>query len=97
MNSVQICPTYRRSTDGGLTWSPVTNVAAVGNSSDRPGVIIITRPSQSLNAAVNCFKTSDDGLTWPSGLGAPIKPADGAVADQWGDTEQWRLVKEGVQ
>ncbi|MDP4502009.1 RICIN domain-containing protein [Nonomuraea turcica] len=83
---------YRRSTDGGLTWGPVTNVAAVGNSSDRPGMITVTRlpngkylaayevvnrPSQSLNTAVNYYKISDDGLTWPGGLGTPIRLADG--------------------
>lgn len=34
---------YRRSTDGGLTWGSVTNVAAVGNQSDRPGMITVAR------------------------------------------------------
>lgn len=34
---------YRRSTDGGQTWSPVVNVAAPTNQSDRPGMITVTQ------------------------------------------------------
>lgn len=83
---------YRRSTDGGATWGTVGNVAAVGNQSDRPGMItvarmgngqyiatyeVVNRPSQSLNTAPAYFKLSSDGVTWPSGLGTPITLADG--------------------
>jgi hypothetical protein len=83
---------YRRSTDGGATWGAVGNVAAVGNQSDRPGMItvarmgngqyiatyeVVNRPSQSLNTAPAYFKLSSDGVTWPSGLGTPITLADG--------------------
>ncbi|WP_319018985.1 RICIN domain-containing protein [Microbispora sitophila] len=83
---------YRKSTDGGLTWGPVVNVAAVGNKSDRPGMItvaklpngkyiatyeVVNRPSQTLNTAPVYYKLSDDGVTWPSGLGTQIKLADG--------------------
>ncbi|GLI02176.1 RICIN domain-containing protein [Phytohabitans aurantiacus] len=83
---------YRRSTDGGATWGAVGNVAAVGNQSDRPGMItvarmgngqyiatyeVVNRPSQSLNTAPAYFKLSSDGVTWPAGLGTPITLADG--------------------
>jgi len=72
---------YRRSTDGGLTWGSEVNVSAPNNSSDRPGMITVTklqdgrymatyevvnRPSQSLNTAPVYYKISADGLTWPS-------------------------------
>lgn len=70
---------YRRSTDGGLTWGAEVNVSAPTNKSDRPGIITVTRlpngnyiatfevvnrPSQSNNTAPVYFKTSADGLTW---------------------------------
>ncbi|PJJ55655.1 RICIN domain-containing protein [Compostimonas suwonensis] len=70
---------YRRSTDGGLTWGPLVNVSAPTNSSDRPGMITVTklpdgrylatyevvnRPSQSLNTAPVYAKYSPDGLNW---------------------------------
>jgi hypothetical protein len=70
---------YRRSTDGGLTWGGVVNVSAPTNRSDRPGMITVTRmsdgrylatfevvnrPSQSQNSAPVHFKTSPDGLNW---------------------------------
>lgn len=91
-NGVLQAVVYRRSTDGGATWGAVTNVAAVGNQSDRPGMItvarmgngqyiavyeVVNRPSQSLNTAPAYFKLSSDGVTWPSGLGTPITLADG--------------------
>lgn len=70
---------YRRSTDGGQTWGPLVNVSAPTNSSDRPGMITVTklpdgrymasfevvnRPSQSLNTAPVYVKFSSDGLNW---------------------------------
>ncbi len=70
---------YRRSTDGGLTWGSLVNVSAPNNNSDRPGMITVTklpdgrylatfevvnRPSLSLNTAPVYYKTSTDGLTW---------------------------------
>ncbi|WP_152631136.1 exo-alpha-sialidase [Agreia bicolorata] len=70
---------YRRSTDGGLTWGGVVNVSAPNNNSDRPGMITVTRlpngnyiatyevvnqPSQSNNTAPVYYKTSPDGLNW---------------------------------
>lgn len=91
-NGVLQAVVYRRSTDGGMTWGPVVNVAAVGNRQDRPGMITVTklpngqylatyevvnRPSISQNTAPVYFKLSPDGLTWPSGLGTPITLANG--------------------
>ncbi|WP_223691509.1 RICIN domain-containing protein [Leifsonia poae] len=70
---------YRRSTDGGLTWGAEVNVSAPTNSSDRPGMITVTklpdgrylatfevvnRPSQTTNTAPVYFKISPDGLDW---------------------------------
>ena len=78
-NNVLQAVSYRRSTDGGLTWGGVVNVSAPTNSSDRPGMITVTRlpdgrylatfevvnrPSQQNNTAPVYFKTSPDGLTW---------------------------------
>jgi hypothetical protein len=83
---------YRRSTDGGQTWGAEANVAAVANSSDRPGMItvakmgngkyiatyeVVNRPSQTLNTAPVYYKISNDGVTWPSGLGTQIALANG--------------------
>ncbi|MET3635974.1 CBM35 domain-containing protein [Curtobacterium oceanosedimentum] len=70
---------YRRSTDGGATWGPLVNVSAPTNTSDRPGMITVTRmpngnyiatfevvnrPSRTNNTAPVYYKTSPDGLTW---------------------------------
>ncbi|MFT3796965.1 RICIN domain-containing protein [Microbacterium sp.] len=70
---------YRRSTDGGATWGSLVNVSAPNNSSDRPGMITVTklpdgrylgtwevvnRPSQAQNTAPVYFKISNDGLNW---------------------------------
>jgi hypothetical protein len=70
---------YRRSTDGGTTWGSLVNVSAPNNSSDRPGMITVTklpdgrylgtwevvnRPSQAQNTAPVYFKISNDGLNW---------------------------------
>ena len=78
-NNVLQAVSYRRSTDGGLSWGGVVNVSAPTNSSDRPGMITVTRlpdgrylatfevvnrPSQTNNTAPVYFKTSPDGLAW---------------------------------
>lgn len=78
-NGVLQAVSYRRSTDGGLTWGGVVNVSAPTNQSDRPGMITVTRlpngkyiatfevvnrPSQSNNTAPVYYKISPDGLTW---------------------------------
>ena len=78
-NNVLQAVSYRRSTDGGLSWGGVVNVSAPTNASDRPGMITVTRlpdgrylatfevvnrPSQTNNTAPVYFKTSPDGLTW---------------------------------
>lgn len=82
-NNVLQAVSYRRSTDGGLTWGALVNVAAPTNLSDRPGMITVTRlpngnyfatfevvnrPSQTNNTAPVYYKISPDGLTWsPAG------------------------------
>ena len=78
-NNVLQAVSYRRSTDGGLSWGGVVNVSAPTSASDRPGMITVTRlpdgrylatfevvnrPSQTNNTAPVYFKTSPDGLTW---------------------------------
>ncbi|TIH40098.1 exo-alpha-sialidase [Subtercola vilae] len=78
-NNVLQAVSYRRSTDGGLTWGAEVNVSAPTNKSDRPGMITVTRlpngnyiatfevvnrPSQSNNTAPVYYKISPDGLTW---------------------------------
>lgn len=78
-NGVLQAVSYRESSDGGLTWGAEGNVAAPTNSSDRPGMITVTklpdgrylatfevvnRPSQSNNTAPVYFKLSPDGVTW---------------------------------
>ncbi|KQR52037.1 glycosyl hydrolase family 31 [Leifsonia sp. Leaf336] len=78
-NGVLQAVSYRESSDGGLTWGAEGNVSAPTNSSDRPGMITVTklpdgrylatfevvnRPSQSNNTAPAYFKISPDGVTW---------------------------------
>jgi hypothetical protein len=78
-NNVLQAISYRRSTDGGLTWGSLVNVSAPTNKSDRPGMITVTRmsdgryvatfevvnrPSQQNNTAPVYFKISPDGLNW---------------------------------
>lgn len=80
-NGVLQAVSYRRSTDGGQTWGPLVNVSAPTNSSDRPGMITVTklpdgrylatfevvnRPSRSQNTAPVYYKISPDGLSWGS-------------------------------
>lgn len=78
-NGVLQAVSYRRSTDGGLTWGGLVNVSAPTNQSDRPGMITVTRlpngsyiatfevvnrPSQTNNTAPVYYKISPDGLNW---------------------------------
>ena len=80
-NNVLQAISYRRSTDGGITWGPLVNVSAPTNKSDRPGMItvaklpngsyiatfeVVNRPSRSLNTAPVYYKISPDGLSWGS-------------------------------
>lgn len=83
---------YKSSWDG-VNWGSKTNVVAVPNWSDRPGMITVTkmgngkymavyevvnRPSQSVNTAICYYKISDDGINWdPTDLGTPILLEDG--------------------
>lgn len=72
---------FRTSTDG-VNWSSLSNVAAITNQKDRPGMITVTelpngkymatyevvnRPSISVNNAVVYCKFSEDGVTWDEG------------------------------
>jgi len=78
-NGVLQAVSYRRSTDGGLTWGGEVNVSAPTNRSDRPGMITVTRipngdyvatfevvnrPSRTNNTAPVYYKVSPDGLNW---------------------------------
>lgn len=83
---------FKTSKDG-VNWGTLSNVAAITNSSDRPGMITVTalpngkymatyevvnRPSLSVNNAVVYCKFSDDGVTWDANsLGARIALANG--------------------
>lgn len=83
----------KKTSSDGVNWSALSNVVAVPNYSDRPGMITVTklpngkymavyevvnRPSQTLNTAVCYYKISDDGVNWnPTDLGTPIRLADG--------------------
>lgn len=79
-NHVLQAVSYRRSTDGGLTWGTESNVAAPTNQNDRPGMITVDRlgdgtyiatfelvnalGSYGPNASPIFYKTSPDGLNW---------------------------------
>lgn len=82
----------KTSTDG-VYWSDLSNVAAITNQKDRPGMITVTalpngkymatyevvnRPSLANNNAVVYCKFSDDGVTWDAGsLGTRIALSNG--------------------
>lgn len=82
-----------KTSSDGVHWSELTNVTAINNKSDRPGMITVTelpngkymatyemvnRPSQNKNNAVVYCKFSDDGVTWDAGnLGTRVALADG--------------------
>lgn len=83
---------FRTSSDG-VNWGTLSNVAAIPNKQDRPGMITVTplpngkymatyevvnRPSITKNNAVVYCKFSEDGVTWDSSsLGTRIALADG--------------------
>lgn len=83
---------FKTSSDG-VNWGALSNVAAINNTSDRPGMITVTslpngkymaayemvnRPGISNNNAVVYCKFSDDGVTWDAGsLGTRVALADG--------------------
>ncbi|XCP83477.1 RICIN domain-containing protein [Roseburia hominis] len=83
---------FKTSSDG-VNWSALSNVAAIPNRSDRPGMITVTKlpngkymatyemvnkPSISNNNAVVYCKFSEDGVTWDAeSLGTRVALADG--------------------
>lgn len=83
---------FKTSSDG-KNWSSLSNVAAIPNRKDRPGMITVTelpngkymatyevvnRPSINKNNAVVYCKFSNDGVTWnANSLGTRIALADG--------------------
>lgn len=91
-NGVLQAVSFRKSSDG-VNWSELSNVAAINNTCDRPGMITVTalpngkymatyevvnRPSLDVNNAVVYCKFSDDGVTWDAGtLGTRVALADG--------------------
>lgn len=91
-NGVLQALVYKSSTDG-INWGKVTNVVAVSNRNDRPGMVTVTRmgngkymavyevvnkPSLEVNTAICYYKISDDGINWnPVDLGKPILLEDG--------------------
>lgn len=82
-----------KTSSDGVNWSSLSNVAAINNTSDRPGMITVTelpngtymatyemvnRPSLTNNNAVVYCKFSEDGVTWDAGsLGTRVTLADG--------------------
>lgn len=82
-----------RASSDGINWGTLTNVAAITNTSDRPGMITVTelpngkymatyevvnRPSLSVNNAVVYCKFSNDGVTWDANsLGTRIALSNG--------------------
>lgn len=92
-NNVLQAVVLRKSTDGGQTWGPIVNIAAIPNLNDRPGMVtvaklpngkyittyeVVNKPSLTLNTAVAYYKFSDDGVTWNAGdLGTVIQLSDG--------------------
>ena len=82
-----------RYTSDGVTWSDESNIVAITNKNDRPGMVtvskmkngkyiatyeVVNRPSYDQNSSVVYCKFSDDGLNWnESDLGILVKTADG--------------------
>lgn len=69
---------FRYSSDG-LNWSSLSNMVAIDNENDRPGMVtvsalpdgryiaayeVVNRPSYGQNSSVVYYKFSDDGITW---------------------------------
>ncbi len=82
-----------KTSSNGINWSALSNVAAIPDKRDRPGMITVTelpngkymatyemvnRPSISKNNAVVYCKFSDDGVTWDANsLGTRVALANG--------------------
>lgn len=91
-NGVLQAVSFKTSSDG-VNWGTLSNVTAIGNTSDRPGMITVTalpngkymatyemvnRPSISNNNAVVYCKFSEDGVTWDAdSLGTRVALANG--------------------
>lgn len=83
---------FKISSDG-VNWGTLSNVVAINNRSDRPGMITVTalpngkymatyemvnRPSLTKNNAIVYCKFSEDGVTWDAGsLGTRVALANG--------------------
>lgn len=82
-----------RYTSDGINWSEQSNIVAISNYNDRPGMVtvskmgngkyiatyeVVNRPSYSQNSSVVYAKFSDDGLNWDEDdLGILIQTSDG--------------------
>lgn len=82
-----------RYTSDGITWSDESNIVAIKNKNDRPGMVTVTkmpngkyiatyevvnRPSYDQNSSVVYCKFSDDGLNWnEDDLGILVQTVDG--------------------
>ena len=91
-NGVLQAVSFRTSSDG-KNWSSLSNVTAITNKKDRPGMItvsklpdgkyiatyeVVNRPSINKNNAIVYCKFSEDGVTWDAGnLGTRVTLADG--------------------
>lgn len=91
-NGVLQAVSFKTSSDG-KNWSSLSNVAAITNKKDRPGMItvsslpngkyiatyeVVNRPSISKNNAIVYCKFSDDGVTWDEGsLGTRVALSNG--------------------
>ncbi len=80
-------------TSDGINWSSESNIVAIGNKNDRPGMVtvsqmgngkyiasyeVVNRPSYDQNSSVVYCKFSDDGINWnASDLGVLVKTSDG--------------------
>lgn len=83
----------KTSTDGGKTWGALSNVVAVPNKYDRPGMLtmtklpddtfiaayeVVNKPSMEENFAQVYVKKSVDGINWnENDLGTPVYSNDG--------------------
>lgn len=82
-----------RYTSDGVNWSDESNIVAINNRNDRPGMVtvskmangkyiatyeVVNRPSYNQNSSVVYCKFSDDGLNWDEDdLGTLVQTADG--------------------
>lgn len=82
-----------RYTSDGVNWSTQSNIVAITNQNDRPGMVtvskmsngkyiatyeVVNKPSLSQNSSVVYFKFSEDGLNWDEDdLGTLLQTSDG--------------------